>query len=514
MPPLEGIPRSAALLIILDGWGVNPSKLNNGIELAKTPRLDEYFSTNPHTVIQASGMACGLPDGQMGNSEVGHMTMGCGEIVRQDLVKINEAIADGSFKKNENLLDAINQAADKKKPLHLIGLVSDGGVHSHVNHLLALIKLCHSNAVIPILHMITDGRDTPPRSAEKFLSPVESALSAVGGHIATVSGRYYAMDRDNRWERIVFAWNVMVLGEGKQADSASESIQTAYERGEDDEFILPTLIKDGKTIQNDDPVIFFNFRKDRPRQLTVSLFKEDFDEFDRKAFCSAKVTTFTEYDQWFQLPYAFERDKPKTTLAEIISNAGLKQFHCAETEKYAHVTFFFNGGIGDAFPGEERCLLPSPKVPTYDLKPEMSAHEVTDKVIEALAAEEYAYIVVNYANGDMVGHTAVREAIIEAIETVDYEVGRLMDAAREKGYSILLTSDHGNCDEIVDPLTDEPHTRHTTYPVPCLIVDDVPWILSTKGELKNITPTLLHLMGLPKPSKMKAKSLLLGPVKR
>ncbi len=513
MPPLEGIPRSAALLIILDGWGVNPCKLNNGIELANTPRLDEYYSTNPHTVIQASGAACGLPDGQMGNSEVGHMTMGCGEIVRQDLVKINEAIEDGSFKNNEVLLAALQQAENSTKQMHLIGLVSDGGVHSHINHLLALIKLCHSHGVTPVVHMITDGRDTPPRSAEKFIPSLEAALSAAGGHIATVSGRYYAMDRDNRWERIQFAWNAMVKGEGKHADSAIDAIQQAYQRGEDDEFILPTIIHHAQAIDNDDNLIFFNFRKDRPRELATALFNDDFNEFDRGTFHSAKITCFTEYDQWFKLPYIFEHDKPKNTLAEIVSNAGLKQFHCAETEKYAHVTFFFNGGIGDAFPGEERCLVPSPKVATYDLQPAMSAPGVTDKVIEALSSEDYALIVVNYANGDMVGHTAVREAVIEAVEVLDHEVGRLMDFAREKGYSILLTSDHGNCDEIVDPLTGEPHTRHTTFPVPCLIVDDIPWVLSTKGELKHITPTILHLMGLPKPSKMKAKSLLLGPAK-
>jgi len=497
--------------MILDGFGSNPSKINNGIAIANTPRLDDYFSNNSHTLLQASGSASGLPDGQMGNSEVGHMTLGCGSVMKQNLVLINDAITDGSFFKNEHLLNAIQKAADTNRPIHLIGLVSDGGVHSHVNHLLALIRMATIHGVTTNIHMITDGRDCPPRSAEKSLKSVEAALAAETGKIATVSWRYYAMDRDNRWERTELAWNNMINANGRKATSASEAIRIGYENGEDDEFIRPTFIEGGESIQPGDQVICFNFRKDRPRQIVAALFQEKFDDFDRGNFQAVDVTCFTEYDQRFQLPYAFELDKPAVTLSEVVSRNGLKQMHCAETEKYAHVTFFFNGGKGDPYPGEERCLIDSPQVATYDLKPEMSAVEVADKVIESLESNEYAFIVVNFANGDMVGHTAVAEAIIKAIETLDTQAGRVIDVAREQGYSVILTADHGNCDEMVDPVTGDPHTQHTVYPVPCLIIDDIAWKLSNEGSLKNVAPTVLNLMGLTKPEEMEGKSLLLGP---
>ncbi len=509
MKNISNVPRKPVLLIILDGYGENPSKKNNAVALANTPNFDEYFASNPHALIQASGNACGLPDGQMGNSEVGHLTLGCGTILRQNLVIIDNAISDGSFYKNEVLIKAISKAKKKKKPIHVMGLVSDGGVHSHVNHFLALIKLCQYQGVYVYLHMITDGRDCPPRSAKNYLKHLERVLKPEVGCIASVSGRYYAMDRDNRWDRIEKAWQCLINGEGYSANSAEEAIENAYERGEDDEFIKPTIINGGKTIANDDYVIVTNFRKDRPRQIVSALFKKDFEHFDRGDFKAANVTCFTEYDEWFPIPYAFEIDKPETNLSEIIANMNIKQLHCAETEKFAHVTFFFNGGKGDPYPGEDRCLIDSPKVATYDLQPEMSAKKVSDQVIKKIKQEEYGFIVVNYANGDMVGHTANRQAAIKAVETLDLEVSRVIKKALEHNYSIILTSDHGNCDELLDPVTGAPHTQHTVYPVPCLIIDPYKWRISSEGGLKNIAPTVLQLMGLTQPESMTGRSLLL-----
>ncbi len=511
MPIVDNLPRNPVILIILDGFGANPSKRNNAIAIANTPNLDNYFSNNTHTTIQASGSASGLPDGQMGNSEVGHMTLGCGEVVRQNLVIINDSVADGSFCKNKVLTKVINKSVKKETPIHIIGLVSDGGIHSHINHILALISMIHQHGGIPNLHLITDGRDTPPRSAEKYLAIVEPALIAAGGKISSVMGRFYAMDRDNRWERIELAWKCLVNGEGRHNITVAEAIKDAYQRGEDDEFIFPTFIENGDIINKGDKVIFINFRKDRPRQIVSSLFKKDFSEFDRGDYHPVEVTCFTEYDEWFQLPYAFEQDKPKSTLAGTISTAGIKQLHCAETEKYAHVTYFFNGGKGEPYPGEDRYLIESPKVETYDLMPQMSAGLVTDKVIKAMQNDKYGFIVVNFANGDMVGHTAKQEAVIQAVEVLDREVDKVIKTARDTGFSVILTADHGNCDEMVDPVTGEPHTQHTVYPVPCLIIDDLSWKLSTEGGLKNIAPTVLRLMGLPKPQEMPSRSLLLGP---
>jgi 2,3-bisphosphoglycerate-independent phosphoglycerate mutase len=508
------VPRRPVVLIILDGFGTNPGKANNAVAIAETPNFDRLFSNNPHTVLNASARAVGLPDGQMGNSEVGHMTLGSGCIVRQDLVLIDDAIADRSFFDNKVLTAAARRAAELGRPLHLLGLVSDGGVHSHVRHLTALIKLAKRNGARPAVHMITDGRDTAPRSATSYLCAVDEALEAAGGIYSSVSGRYYAMDRDKRWDRTKLAFDAFVHGEGRSADSARAAIELAYGEGEDDEFIRPTVIDGGEPIRDGDPLIFFNFRKDRPRQTVEALSRRDFDAFDRGDFSAAEVSCMMEYDPWFGLPFAFEHEMPPVTLGEMLSDAGLPQFHCAETEKYAHVTFFFNGGRGDPFPGEERCLIPSPKVATYDLQPEMSASQVADAVIAAIDSGAYAFIVVNFANGDMVGHTAVREAVIEAVRVLDRQVGRVIDAAVANGYSVLLTADHGNCDEMVDPVTGEPHTRHTCYPVPCLVIDEVPWTLSIGRGIEDIAPTVLALMGLPKPDAMHGRSILLKPVKR
>ncbi len=514
MEPRFDLPGRPVVLIILDGFGANPGKANNAVLLADTPRFDALFASNPHTVLQASARAVGLPDGQMGNSEVGHMTLGSGCIVRQDLVLIDDAIADRSFYDNAVLIAAARRAAEQGRPLHLMGLVSDGGVHSHLRHLSALIKLARRQGATPVVHMITDGRDTAPRSAKSYLAGVQDALDAAGGRIATVIGRYYAMDRDHRWERTKMAFDALVHGEGRAADSAADAIAQAYAAGEDDEFISPTIIAGGEQIGDGDPVVFFNFRKDRPRQTVSALYQSDFDAFERGDFRCANVTCMMEYNERFGLPYAFEHEMPSVTLGEILSEAGLAQFHCAETEKYAHVTFFFNGGRNEPYPGEERCLIPSPKVATYDLQPEMSAREVADAVVEAIGSGTYAFVVVNFANGDMVGHTAVREAVIEAVEVLDREVGRVIDAARAAGYAVLMTADHGNCDEMVDPVTGDPHTRHTVYPVPCLVADDVARELAVGAGIEDVAPTCLALMGLPKPDAMHGRSILLKPVQR
>lgn len=509
MPAARPVPRKPSVLIILDGFGLNPSKVNNAVIEANTPNLDRYFSSHPHTALEASGIGVGLPVGQMGNSEVGHMTIGCGTIVKQDLIRINDAVEDETFFSNSAFLDALTHSKKSNRPLHLIGLVSDGGIHSHINHLLALIKLCSMHDVMAQVHLITDGRDAPPMSAMKYIPDIELALSEYGGVIGTVSGRYDAMDRDRRWDRTELAWRALVLGEGNQAKNVTLAIQDAYDMGITDEFIKPTILPDFIPIEKGDELIFFNFRNDRSRQLTAALSHGEFSCFDRGDFEPITVTCMTQYDPEFLSPIAYPPQRPKETLGGIISQAGYRQLHCAETEKYPHVTFFFNGGREHRFPGEDRKMIQSPDVSTYDLMPEMNAKEVADEMVKALKAHEYGFLVVNFANGDMVGHTAVREAIIKAVETLDTEVGRVLDAAVEEGYSVILTADHGNCDEMIDPVTGEPHTQHTIYPVPCLVIDEVPWKLATGESLSAIAPTLLQLMGISQPESMKGKSLLL-----
>lgn len=508
----EKFPRRPVVLIILDGFGVSPSHLNNAVTQANTPRLDDYFSRHEHTLLQASGEAVGLPDGQMGNSEVGHLTMGCGAILQQDLVRIDSAINDGSFFENPALTAAVEHARNGQRPLHLVGLVSDGGVHSNISHLLALIELCRRNDVRPVLHMFTDGRDTAPTSALDYLDKVEPVLRDAGGTVATVSGRYYAMDRDNRWQRTELAWQAITRAEGETAESARAAIEAAYAEGKTDEFILPTVVDGGEPIQWSDSVVFFNFRKDRARQLTAALFKPEFTHFDRGDYSPVTVTCMTEYDDWFRLPFAYKQDRPRITMAEVVSRAGLHQLHCAETEKYAHVTYFLNGGKGDAFAGEDRVIIDSPKVATYDLQPEMNADKVADAVIDAIGKEEYAFIAVNFANGDMVGHSGIAEAAIKAVEALDREAGRVLDAATEAGWSVVLTADHGNCEQMVDPVSGEPHTQHTVYPVPCLIIDETHWQLAVGAGLSSIAPTVLHLLGLQTPDAMTGRSLLLNPI--
>ena len=505
---ISGVPRRPVVLVILDGVGVNPSKLNNGIAEADTPKLDDYYSRYPHTTLSASGHAVGLPDGQMGNSEVGHLTLGAGDIINQDIEKITKAISDGDFGHNRALLAAIKKAADSGRPLHLLGLVSDGGVHSHLDHLKALIQLARENGVKPLLHMITDGRDTPPQSALHYLSDIEAQLHECGGAIASICGRYFAMDRDNRWERTELAWRALILGKAEQAQSAETAIRSAYAANDTDEFIRPVLLPAFTPITDDDALIFFNFRKDRPRQMVAALGDTNFKGFDRGEAAIPSVTCMMPYDRTMNLAYAFEPEKPEITLAQVISTLGLAQFHCAETEKYAHVTYFFNGGRTSPLAGENQLLIPSPGVATYDQKPSMSAKEVADAVVGAISKGRYAFIVVNFANGDMVGHTAKRHAVLEAVETLDREASRVLEAAETAGYSVVLTADHGNCEQLIDPFTGEPHTQHTTYPVPCLIMDENNWHLSGSGGLANVAPTILQLMGIAPPATMSGSILL------
>jgi len=500
-----------AILLILDGFGVNEDGEHNGVTQAHTPILDKYFSEYPYTTLEASGAAVGLPDGQMGNSEVGHITMGCGNIIHQDLVLINDAIRDKSFFKNSVLISALQSAKEKSRPIHLLGLVSDGGVHSHIEHLKALLVMCKRNGVKPAVHMITDGRDTSPNSALSYYEGIKDLLLDADGAIHSVIGRYYAMDRDRRWERTEAAWRTLVSDCGLHADTPKNAIKASYEKEIYDEFIEPTVIKDTCRIAADDEVIFFNFRNDRPRQLGAALAEPDFNDFDRGKFPQVSMCTMTMFHSSFCSPVAFTSEHPRVSLAEVVSNMGLKQLHCAETEKYPHVTFFINGGKENSYAGEDRIMVPSPKVATYDLKPEMSAKEVADVVINSIQEGEHSLIIVNFANGDMVGHTAVPEAIIKALEVMDKEVGRVLEAAISEEVSVLLTSDHGNCDEMYDALTGDPHTQHTTNPVPCMVINHRNnKVKLAKGKgLGSVTPTMLDLMNIPIPDSMHEASLII-----
>ena len=502
--------RNPTLMVIMDGFGLNPASEHNAVFEANTPNLDRYFSTYPMVGLEASGPAVGLPIGQMGNSEVGHMTIGSGSVVKQDLVRIDDSIRDQSFFNNAAFINAIEAAKRKNRPVHLMGLVSDGGVHSHVHHLLSLIDLCAAHEVVPQVHMISDGRDTRPQSALSFIPTLEERLASCGGFIGSISGRFYSLDRDKRWDRVQLTWDAIVGGSAVQANSAIEAVEQSYAAGRYDEFIKPTLLPKFSAIKKDDELIFFNYRNDRTREITAALCKDQFDQVNRgKNFHPIKVTCMTLYDDSLNLPVAFQPIRPSVTLGGLISEAGCQQLHCAETEKYAHVTFFFNGGRESCFEGEVRSLIQSSRVSTYDLKPEMSATEVTDTMIAALKSNDFDFLVVNYANGDMVGHTAVRDAVIKAVEVLDREVGRLLDAAIELGYSALLTADHGNCDEMVDSKTGEPHTQHTQHPVPCMVVDKDVRLLANGGNLSAIAPTVLQLMGIPQPTTMTGRSLIL-----
>ena len=438
--------------------------------------------------------------------------MGCGCVVEQDIVRINRAIENGSFFDNEALLSILAEVKQHNRPLHLLGLVSDGGVHSHIAHLQALIELCQRHSVVPLLHMMTDGRDTQPMEAHRFIAEIEPSLRQAGGAIATVIGRYYGMDRDHRWDRTEQAWRAIMLGEGQQATDATAAVQAAHQANIGDEFIKPIVLPAARPLDDKDRVVLFNFRNDRPRQLLYALVTDQFDGFERGRTSHIEAVTMTEVHKRLLCKIAFAPQRPQTTLGEEISHAGYKQFHCAETEKYPHITFYFNGGKESPLPGEDRILVPSPKVATYDLCPEMSATKVTDEVIAALNNPDYAFIVSNFANTDMVGHTAVATPIIQAVETVDREIERIVAAAQANEWSVLITSDHGNCDIMRDLETQQPHTRHTLNPVPCLLIDDRNYQLADGGNISNIAPTVLDLMGLAIPKIMQAKSVIVRRV--
>ena len=505
--------KTPVMLMILDGWGIAPPSSTNAVTRARTPHLDYYFNRYPHSQLRCSGEAVGLPEGQMGNSEVGHLSIGSGRIIYQSLTRISRAVKDGSLEKNPVLVKAMEEARDGGKKLHLLGLLSDGGVHSHIDHLLGLLSMAQKMGVEKVcVHAFLDGRDTPPQSAAPFLEQVEKACKELGvGQIATVSGRYYAMDRDKRWERIRKVYDCMTGGEALEAPSAAEGLAAAYGAGQTDEFVVPFRVAgvDGK-VEKGDSLIFFNFRPDRARELTHVFTDPEFAGFPRKETAlPVHFVSMTEYEKGLQAAVAFPPEAIKDTLAEVVSRAGLHQLHIAETEKYAHVTFFFNGGREQPFPNEDRILVPSPKVATYDLQPEMSAYLVTEKLQEALAKDLYDLVILNFANPDMVGHTGSLEAAVKALEAVDECVGSLAETVLQKGGALCITADHGNLEEMEDPVTHAPMTAHTTNPVPFLVVGAEPGTQVEDGGLSDIAPTLLDLLDLPEPEAMTGHSLLL-----
>jgi 2,3-bisphosphoglycerate-independent phosphoglycerate mutase len=508
--------RRPVALIVLDGWGLNPNPVANAVAIAKHPNYDRYMARYPHTTLTASGEAVGLLPGQMGDSNVGHLNLGAGRIVYQTLVRIWRTIRDGSFFKLPAFQIAIERAKQAGAALHLMGLVSDGGVHSHIDHLLALIELAKREGVERLyVHAFLDGRDVPPKSAQGYLAQVEAKLKEAGlGEIATISGRYYAMDRDKRWERTEKAFLALTQGVGETAGSAEEAVARAYDRGETDEFVRPTVIAGvNGQIKPEDGVIFFNFRPDRARQIVRALHETAFDGFKRPdGFKPIPLVTMTQYDQTFHdIPTAFGPEFVDVPMGQVVSEAGLRQLRIAETEKYPHVTYFFNGGEERQFAGEERVMIPSPKVATYDLKPEMSAYEIAAEATRWIEQEKTDFIVLNFANPDMVGHTGVLEAAVKAVEAVDECLGKVVDALVAKGGAAIILADHGNCDQMVDYETGNPHTNHTLNPVPCILVDETRLDAKLQeGVLANVAPTLLEIIGLPKPPQMDADSLLKG----
>ncbi len=504
--------QKTTLLMILDGFGLGSPGPGNAISLARTPHLDNLWHHAPYTEILASGDAVGLPKGQMGNSEVGHLNLGAGRVVYQELTRITNAIEDGSFFTNSVLVDAM-KAARRGHSLHLIGLVSDGGVHSHLDHLKGLLRMAKNVGVSDVfVHVFLDGRDVPPQSALTYLNDLEEFMVQEGvGQIATVSGRFYAMDRDQRWNRSELAFNAMVHGQGQEGRTAVQVVKDSYEAGVTDEFVIPTVLTNHgepiATIKDEDVVIFFNFRPDRARQLTRAMTEENFEDFPRYPFPTMKFVTMTQYDARFNgVQVAFVNEIPKNTLGEYLSNQGLTQLRTAETEKYPHVTFFFNGGREMPYPGEDRYLVPSPKVTTYDEKPEMSAVEVTDYVVSAIRQQKYDFIVLNYANCDMVGHTGNIEATVKAVETVDACVGRVLGAMKEVHGMTVITADHGNADYMLDDIG-QMVTSHSTAPVPLWVVG-ADSITLKPGRLADVAPTILELMNLEKPVEMTGNSLL------
>lgn len=507
--------KKPTVLLILDGYGERKEKDGNAIALANTPVMDKLKKEFPYVEGQASGLFVGLPDGQMGNSEVGHMNMGAGRIVYQELTRITKAIEDGDFFENKALKEAVEHCKKENTALHFMGLVSSGGVHSHIGHIYGLLELAKRAGLKKVyLHAFLDGRDTPPDSGKSFLMDVEKKMQELGvGEIATISGRYYAMDRDKNYDRVEKAYRAMVDGTGEKASSVEEAIDASYAKKVYDEFVLPTVIeKDGAvhTVTDGDAMVFFNFRPDRAREICHAFCDDEFNFFNRGARKKVFFVCFTDYDPTIpNKRVAFEKEEIHNTLGEVVSNLGKNQLRIAETEKYAHVTFFFNGGKEEPYQNEDRILVPSPKeVPTYDLKPEMSCYTVTEKLTEAIRSGKYDLVVANFANPDMVGHTGVLSAAIKAIEVVDECMGKVVDAVESMHGNLFILADHGNADIMIDEKTGEPYTAHTTNPVPFILVSDEKHKLREGGCLADVAPTLLELMGIPQPKEMTGKSLL------
>ena len=497
------------VLMILDGFGIAPDE-GNALVAAKTPNLDKILKENPVTQIGASGMDVGLPDGQMGNSEEGHTNIGAGRIVYQELTRITKSAQDGDMEKNEALVKAMSSAKENGKALHFLGLLSDGGVHSHNTHLYSLLKMAKKMGLTDVyVHCFLDGRDVPPSRGKGYVEELQAKLAEIGvGKVATVMGRYYAMDRDNRWERVEKAYAAMVYGEGEHAACPVCAVQESYDKEVTDEFVVPVVVDGAAPISAGDSVIFYNFRPDRAREITRTLVDPDFTGFERKkGFFPLTYVCMTQYDATMpNVEVAYKPESLENTFGEYISKQGMTQLRIAETEKYAHVTFFFNGGVEKQYPGEDRILVKSPAVATYDLQPEMSAYEVTDKMVEAVKSGKYDALILNYANCDMVGHTGVFEAAVKAVEAVDTCVGRVVDAVKEMGGCVLLTADHGNADKMLDE-DGSPFTAHTTNPVPFCVINH-PCTLRKGGVLADIAPTMLKVLGLPQPSEMTGKSII------
>ena len=511
------------VLTVLDGWGYRAETKGNAIALARKPNYDRLLAEFPNTLISTSGPPVGLPEGQMGNSEVGHLNIGAGRVVQMDITRIDQAIATGALFENTLLLEAMKRGRERQ--LHFMGLVSDGGVHSQLEHLFALLRMARQNKVERVfVHVFLDGRDTPPNSGIDYLRHLQQKMRELGvGRIASLSGRYYGMDRDNRWERVERAYNAAVHGESeKRATDAVEAVRLSYEQGVTDEFTLPVVITEGAgvaappvaCIRDEDAVVFFNFRADRARQMSKAIAEPGFDQFtDASRPKDLLYVAMTQYDKnWPWLRYLFGPEKLEHILAQVFTEAGFRNLRCAETEKYAHVTYFFNGGVEKPFPGEERLLVPSPKVATYDLKPEMSAAGITDGIIQAIEKGEFDAIVMNFANADMVGHSGKLEPTIKAVETVDACLGRIFQSLRPRGGAWIITADHGNAETMIDPMTGGPHTYHTTNPVPFILLDEDGRVrLQPGGALRDIAPTLLGVLGIPQPGEMTGRDLRIVP---
>ena len=504
-----------AVLVIFDGWGLRAERQANAIAMARTPTMDRLYRTQAHTEIDASGEAVGLAPGVMGNSEVGHLTIGAGRVIYQDVMRISKAIKTGAFARNEILLGAIRRARDSGHTLHLWGLLSDASVHSHIDHLFALLELAAGEGLRKIaVHAVLDGRDTPPRSALPYVDALDAKLKKLGcGVVATVTGRYFAMDRDKRWDRVERAWRAIVLGEGIAESGARAAVEHAYAADQSDEFVEPRVIAGGVPLSDGDQVVCINFRADRARELTAALALEQFDGFVRLRFPRVGYVCMTEYDRAFGLPLAFGPEDVKNSLAEVLARSGVHNLRIAETEKYAHVTYFLNGGAEKPFPLEERVLIPSSKVATYDLEPTMQADKIAERAAEEIISAKFGVVVMNFANPDMVGHTGKLEATIKAIETTDAALGKVIDAVERANGVALITADHGNAEFMADPATGQAHTAHTTYPVPLILFDpSFKGKLGAGGTLADVAPTLLGMLGIEAPPEMTGHDLRI-PVK-